>query len=686
VQPLLLVFEDLHWIDTETQALLDSLAESLPTARLLLLVNYRPEYQHGWGSKTYYTQLRLDPLPPASADAFLQALLGDDPGLAPLKQLLIARTGGNPFFLEESVRALVETGVLVGERGAYRLATALPAVQVPATVQAVLTARIDRLPSEEKRLLQTAAVIGTEVPLALLQAIAEMPDEVLRVGLAHLQAAEFLYETRLFPDLEYTFKHALTHEVAYGGLLQERRRTLHAGIVAALERLTPERLAEQVDRLAHHALRGEVWDKAVAYGRQAGAKALARSAYREAVTAFEQALVAVQHLPEDRDTLAQAIDLRFDLREALQPLGEYGRIFDSLRDAETLAEALGDQRRLGWAAIHMINYFWVRGDYDRALASGQRARAIAAALGDLALQMRTHYRLAQLYHTLGDYRQAIDLLQWNVATLTGELRYERFGGPHLPSVHSQSWLVWCLAELGMFAEGRALGDEAIQIAETVDDPFSRGEAYNCLGRLCLRQGDLPKAISIFERGLGVCQAANIQLFVPMFASDLGAAYALAGRIAEALPLLEKAVAQGTAMDRVSHVSLWTAQLGVGYLLAGRLEDVILLAQRALAITRTHGERGYQAHALRLLGDIHAQRQPPDVAPAEAHYREALALAEELSMRPLQAHCHLGLGTLYARTGQREQVRTELSTAVELYRALEMTFWLPQAEAALAQVG
>ena len=166
VQPLVLVFEDLHWIDAETQALLDGLVESLPTARLLLLVNYRPEYQHGWGSKTSYTQLRLDPLPPASADALLQALLGDDPSLAPLKQLLIARTEGNPFFLEESVRTLVETGVLVGEPGAYRLAQALPTIQVPATVQAVLAARIDRLPPEEKRLLQTAAVIGTEVPLA----------------------------------------------------------------------------------------------------------------------------------------------------------------------------------------------------------------------------------------------------------------------------------------------------------------------------------------------------------------------------------------------------------------------------------------------------------------------------------------------------------------------------------------
>ena len=283
VQPLLLVCEDLHWIDSETQALLDSLVESLPTAQILLLVNYRPEYQHGWGSKTYYTQLRLDPLPPMSADAFLHALLGDDASLEPFTPLLITRTEGNPFFLEESVRTLVETGVLQGERGAYHLGHALQTIQVPATVQAVLAARIDRLPPEAKGLLQTAAVIGTEVPLPLLQAIADMPEEVLHRSLAHVQATELLYETRLFPACEYTFKHALTHEVAYGSLLQERRRALHARIVEALEALAGDRVTEQVERLAHHALRGEVWDKALMYCRQAGEKAMARPAYREAV-------------------------------------------------------------------------------------------------------------------------------------------------------------------------------------------------------------------------------------------------------------------------------------------------------------------------------------------------------------------------------------------------------------------
>jgi class 3 adenylate cyclase len=216
VQPLLVVVEDLHWIDAETQALLDGLVESLPAARLLLLVNYRPEYQHLWGSRTYYTQLRLDPLPPESAEQLVGALLGPDAGLEPLTRTLIARTEGNPFFLEESVRTLVETGALSGERGTYRLARPLPTIQVPATVQAVLAARIDRLPPGDKALLQTASVVGTDVPIAVLAGIAEAPADALANGLARLQAAELLYETSLFPDVEYTFKHALTHEVAYG--------------------------------------------------------------------------------------------------------------------------------------------------------------------------------------------------------------------------------------------------------------------------------------------------------------------------------------------------------------------------------------------------------------------------------------------------------------------------------------
>ncbi|MGH8070282.1 MAG: ATP-binding protein [Candidatus Entotheonellia bacterium] len=682
-QPLLLVFEDLHWIDTETQALLDSLVDSLPTARLLLLVNYRPEYQHGWGSKTSYTQLRLEPLPAASADEFLQTLLGHDLSLESLKPSLIAQTQGNPFFLEESVRTLVETGVLVGDRGAYRLATPLDALRVPATVQALLAARIDRLSPEDKRLLQTAAVIGNEVPWPLLQAIADVPDEALYRSLAHLQAAEFLYETRLFPEHEYTFKHALTHEVAYGSLLQERRRGLHMRIVEALETLAGERVAEQVERLAHHALRGEVWDMALAYCRQAGEKALARSAHHEAVGSFEQALNALRHLPETRDTCEQAIDLRLDLRNALHPLGELGRELDRLREAEALAERLGDRHRMGQVTDHLLTSFNLSGDYAQVVEVGQRALAMATARGDVALQVRALLNLGRTYYFLGDYRQAIEFLNRNVAALTGEFLHERLHGVAPPSILSRTWLVGCLAEVGAFAEGITLGEEGVRIARAVDLPYGLTSAYYGVGGLYLHKGDLDQAIPVLERGLGLCQAANISLLFPGIASYLGYAYVLAGRVAEALPLLEQTRAQAGSL-RFFHAHQ-VARLSEAHLRAGRVADATQLAERALALARHHNERGHEAWALRLLGAIHAHDEPPEVAHAVNFYHQALTLADKLGMRPLQAHCHLGLGTLYTKIDRPEQARPELSAAIALYRAMEMTFWLPQGEAALAQV-
>jgi class 3 adenylate cyclase/tetratricopeptide (TPR) repeat protein len=685
VQPLLLIFENLHWIDTETQAFLDGLVESLPATRLLLLVNYRPEYQHGWGTKTYYTQLRLDPLPPASAEAMLQSLLGEDASLEPLKQRLIERTQGNPFFLEESVWTLVEMQVLVGDRGAYRLAKALPSIQMPATVQAVLAARIDRLPPEEKRLLQTAAVIGTEVPLALLQAIAEAPEEPLRLGLTHLQAAEFLYETWLFPEREYTFKHALTHEVAYGSLLQERRHALHARIVAALEAHAGDRLAEQVERLAHHALRGEVWDKALVYCRQAGEKAMTRSAHREAVGYFEQALSALPHLPETRDTRAQAVDLRLALRSALQPSGDFRRILALLREAEALAEALDDPRRLGQVSRFLSNYFHNMGAHDQAIASAQRALTLASAGGEVALQALANRYLGGAYQAQGDYRRAIECFGQTVAALEGARRHERFGQVFLPAVFSRAALATCHAELGTFAEGRALGEEGLRIAETVAHPSSFMIASWGLGLLSLRQGDLPRALPLLERAVGICQEGDFPVFFPQMAAPLGAAYTLAGRVADAVPLLTQALEQSIATEIVRYQALCRLSLGEAHLLADRLEAAHALAERALALAREHQERGYQAYALRLLGDIAVRREPLASDQAGDYYRQALTLAEELGMRPLVAHCHLGLGTLYAKIERRAEARAALSAALGLYRAMEMTFWLPQAKAAMVQM-
>ncbi|MGI9147336.1 MAG: AAA family ATPase, partial [Chloroflexota bacterium] len=325
--PLLLVFEDLHWIDGETQAFLDALVDSMPAARLLLLVSYRPEYEHQWIHKTYYAQLRVDALPTQRADQLLRALLGDDAALHTVRQHLIVKTEGNPLFLEESVRSLIDAGALVGERGAYRQVRPIDSIRVPDTVQRVLSARIDRLEPESKRLLQVAAVIGKDVPFSLLRAIIEVPDDELHGALTRLVATEFMYEAHLFPELVYTFKHALTHEVAYSSLLQERRRALHARIVDEIERTSEDRILEQVDTLGHHALRGHLWDKAVVYLRRAGQRDGARSANRQAATYFEQALDALNHLPNHRDAWELGIDLRIDLRNVLLPLDEFTSMF-----------------------------------------------------------------------------------------------------------------------------------------------------------------------------------------------------------------------------------------------------------------------------------------------------------------------------------------------------------------------
>jgi class 3 adenylate cyclase/tetratricopeptide (TPR) repeat protein len=684
-QPLLLVFEDLHWIDTETQALLDGLVDSLPTARVLLLVNYRPEYEHGWHHKSYYRELRLDPLPPEGADELLQALLGNDAELAPLKTLLIQRTEGNPFFLEESVRTLVETGALAGERGAFRLAQLLQSIQVPATVQAVLGARIDRLAPEDKRLLQCAAVIGKDVPHALLRAIAELPQDALPEGLARLQAAEFLYETSLFPDLEYTFKHALTHEVAYGTLLQERRRAVHGQIVAAIGTLYPDRLAEQVERLAYHSLRGELWDQAVDYLQQAGAKAAGRSAHREAVAYFEQALAALGHLPESRATMEQAIDLRFDLRNSLLPLGEIPQILSHLREAEATAEALIDTCRLGRVAVYRSHHFWWIGQHERCVQSGECALAIARTIGDFAIEVQANHYLGLAFHGQGSYRRAAGCLRTNVESIAEDRIDERFGLSHCPALVDRGWLAESLAEQGEFDAGMTWGEEAVRLADAVNHPFTSITAYGSLGKLYVRKGDLERATAMLDRALTLCrQSHNVTLFA-FWGPWLAYADALSGRVADAVPLARQAVDQATSIEELAEQSIRVACLGEVYLLAGHWEDALQAARHALDLARRHRERGDEAWVLRLLGEIAAHGDPPDAQKAERYYRDALGLAEELGMRPLVAHCHLGLGTLYRKIGRREQAQTELTTAAEMYRAMEMTFWLAKAATVLAQM-
>ena len=420
--------------------------------------------------------------------------------------------------------------------------------------------------------------------------------------------------------------------------------------------------------------------------RQAGAKALAASAYREAVTCFEQALEALVRLPESRATHELSIDLRFELRTALTALGERARIFEHLSRAEGVAKALDDARRMGRVAAYLTDYFRLTGVHEAARESGRRALALADALGDFPLQVAANTYLGQVHFELGRYREGTEFLRRNVERLVGDLTFERFGLPFLSSVHSRVWLVLCLTELGDFTEGIAVGEEGLQMAEAADHPLSLTSEYAALGRLYLGRGDLSRAVPALERGLELSETWHIGLWEPVLRSRLGYAYALGGRIAEGLPLLERAIEQEVAMGRMASHSARLAALGDAYLIAGRLDDAATLARRALMLARERTERGNEAWALRLHGAVADRTDPSSCAPAETSYREAMTLANELGMRPLRATCALELGALYRRHGMGEPAREHLTTALELLRAMEMPLWLERADAEYRALG
>ena len=674
VQPLVLMFEDLHWIDPETQALLDALVEGVPAASILLLVNYRPEYHHGWTGKASYRQLRIDALPPETAEELLQELIGGARALGPLKRLLIERTDGNPFFLEESVRTLVETGVLAGDRGAYRAVKDVQAIQVPTTVQALLAGRIDRLSMDDKRLLQAASVIGKDVPVGLLQAIAD-DDTDLHQGLTRLQAAEFLYEGRLFPELEYAFKHALTHEVAYASLVHERRLALHRGILEALERRLADRPSEECERLARHAVGAESWDKAARYLRQAAQRAIERSSYAAAAALLRQALQVLARLPETPETLAQAIDARLELRIALVPLGQYEDVLALMREAEGLAVRLDDRARLGRVLADICARLRnVSGEHRQAIEVGRRALAIAAETSDRELELEAQYRIGQAYFAIGDYPHALDSL----SHCAEAARAGRQVSPLVAS-WSHAWLALTLSSLGRFVDARSHAHEALRIAQGADHPFSVAEALTGVGSVLLAQGDLHPAIEALERARGLIRAWNLRSWAAL--ARLGYAYALCGRSLEARDLLEEVARHSTTMSSLGvGRALQLAWLGEAYLLEGRLDETLEHAQQALSLAQRHQERGHEAWSLRLLGAIASGRDVPEGQSAEGYYREALAVADELGMRPLVAHCHAHLSQLFRKTGRRNQAGEHLSVATAMYREMDMTYWLEQAEA------
>jgi class 3 adenylate cyclase/predicted ATPase len=690
VQRLVLVFEDLHWIDSETQAVLDSLVESLPTARLLLLVNYRPEYQHSWGSKSYYSQLRIDPLPPESAAELLLALLGDDVSLLPIKPLLIERTEGNPFFLEESVRTLIETNFLTGERGNYHLAKSIQSTQVPATVQAVLAARIDRLPPEEKRLLQSAAVVGKDVPFVLLQAIANQTEQELRHGLTRLQSAEFLYETSLFPEIEYTFKHALTHEVAYGSVLQDRRRALHARIVEAIEKLYAERLTEQAERLAHHSARGELWEKAVEYLHQAGKKAAAHSATREAIAYLEEALEALKHLPEDHSTIEKAINIRIDLGPVLISTKGFPatEVEENYTGARLLCERLGETPQLFPVLWGLARMHDTRGALRIGRGLGEQLLTLAQRVQDPALLLEAHHELWANLSALGELSAARTHTEQGFALYDPQKHKHHaflYGG-HDPGVCSGYHGAEVLWLLGYPDLALRRGGDALSLARELSHPSTMANVLFFAAWFHQHRREWQIVQARVEEGMALAtehgfsrwltQATFLQgrLLFERGQNEAGIAQMVEGRTSER---------GGIGLARWN--GLFAALLAEAYGKSGQTNEGLKIVNEELANARVTECCCYQAELHRIKGELLLGKAAEDEQQAEACLANALTIARSQSAKSLELRAAMSLSRLRQRQGKFQEARYLLNEIYGWFTEGFDTADLKQAKALLNEL-
>jgi len=549
-QPLIAVFEDLHWIDAETQAFLNVLADSIGSARVLLLVNYRPEYRHEWGSKACYTQLRLDPLGAESAAQMLAALLGDSQELAALKQFIIEKTEGNPFFMEEMVQALFEEGVLA-RNGAVRLTKPAATVRVPPTVQGILTARIDRLPPREKELLQTLAVIGREFPLGLIEKIAATPPDELQAMLSNLQLAEFIYEQPAAPEVEYIFKHALTQEVAYNSVLIERRKSLHERIAMALETLFADRLEDHLADLAHHYGRSGNLRKAIEYKRLAASQATQRSSYGEAVELVNGALEMLAGLPESGERDYAELLLQVNLGASLMASKGFssGELERACVRAGELARRLNNPIML----VAVLNGLWAfnftRGNIKSALEIASELMTLATQLNDPGIAKDAHRAIGSALEFAGELIKAREHLQCaiaigNVPRARG--MSDRFGPD--PDVLCLTALASVLYSLGYPDQALKRAYEAMGAVDLNSDPFSVAMAMVFAAQAHCLRGETAKGVELGREVVALCEEHGYPFWLSMGRRILGWALALQGQVKQGIELMESEVGRFTGAE------------------------------------------------------------------------------------------------------------------------------------------
>ncbi|HTR09026.1 MAG TPA: adenylate/guanylate cyclase domain-containing protein [Paraburkholderia sp.] len=695
-EPVVLVFEDLQWLDSETQAFLSYLVDCVSSARILLLLNYRPEYQHDWGDHTGYTRLVLEPLGRADAQGLISALVGDDRTLVAVKQHVLDKTEGNPFFIEEVVRTLVEERVLVGEPGHYRMESIPVALHIPTTVQGVLAARIDRLPAAEKDLLQTLAVIGKTFPANLVQGVVDLPNDELYALLSHLVAGEFVYELPAFPSVEYVFKHALTQEVAGNSMLAERRRSLHERIGQAIETLFNSRLKDYWNELAHHySLSGNV-PKAVEYLQSAGQQAWQRSANSEAIRQLGMALDLLGGLPETPERAERELALRLAIGPALMAARGWAspEVEATYTRALELCRQAGQTPHLFRAQTGLRMFYQLRAEYKTAKEIAERLLEEAERAHNPTQVMEAHYLLGMSAFRLGElacahaYLAGLGklLLRQDAAQFDEEIvahgRDPRSVGGSLGLV---LWHMGFPDEALRHAELALTRDrskhELVSLAQTL---LFKAELHQLRREAALTRDCAEAAITLAtEQGFPMILAWATMLH--------GWALAEAGEKEEGIARVRQGLADYEATGARLGRSYFLALLSETYGRAGQREAGLDALAEAMAACKASDERFHEPELYRLRGEL--QLLPagfPAVAAADRdaaqqNFNEAIAIAHRRGARSLELRAALSLAGRYMEQGKTSAARQILAPVYEAFTEGFGTADLQQAKARLDEL-
>jgi DNA-binding SARP family transcriptional activator len=678
-QPAVLGLEDLHWADELSLRLLAFVARRARAARVLIVATVREDEpgtgealhiaRDELGREPHCASLTLAPLSRAETAALTQALAqkeDDDKGAAARMDQVWAISEGNPFVAVETIRALQEGSMSAVPTSVHSL---------PPRIREVIGRRLERLSAEGRELAAAAAVIGREFEFALLQRASGVPEREAALGVEELVRRRILQGVGEHFDIT----HDRIREAITTGLLAPRKKVLHGQVATALEDLYANHLEPHTTALGLHCLHAEAWDKASRYLFEAGTTARWRTAHREAAVCLKQALGALEHVPRSREAIERSIDIRIEMELAITPLPECHEALDHLLEAQRLAEEIGDHRRLGLALAFQAGERWSLADYEAALEAGERARAIGAALGDFVIKVRARSHLGRTHHSLGDFARARSIYEENLAEISRDPERESRTFNYYGLSHSRLGLM--LSELGEFARGLAYLEETAKICQARENWWGLAHLLNSRAAIQLRRGDFGAAIPLLEEALEVCRSRrHFPAVVPLATANLGYGYALAGRPSEAVPLLEQALTDAKRFSAAGGEALWSLWLAEAHLLAAQLDQATAMAQRALALAVQRKERAQEAYAHRLFGEIASHDARRDVAEAERHYHLAVSLAEEMGMRPLLAHCHLGLGQLHCRLAQPDDARQHLTTAAAMYREMDMEYWLGTATA------